>query len=361
MSHSIAVKCIYNDGDEGALVGFKGVCSLDLMQRYVQCKELYCGSQQCPCHTWYFQDRMQGERPAFPCMESRLFRDWEVVAGPGRESGNGSCQHLSGARTGEFAVLTTTFLGALESERTIIGLFQIGEITEEGGETRVAAAPTGRIRLPLEEARQLFFWAYCDTESHRPEWHGGLIRSLDDGQVHRILVDLAETVRDEKTRGDIDGLIQSAFGPDPAPQASGCLREKSARRKAAVAQARKYGLGGEGQDHRRWKEWLRQHPEDIGITDAIHATAEYVFPSGDCADLVFQRRGGGWCVVAIETLAPLAGAYQVIKQRALLCAEQELALNDSEVDAFLVAGSFPEPVEKFCQRYDVVTRKFHLR
>ena len=28
MSHSIAVKCIYNDGDEGFLVGFKGVCSL---------------------------------------------------------------------------------------------------------------------------------------------------------------------------------------------------------------------------------------------------------------------------------------------------------------------------------------------
>jgi hypothetical protein len=45
----------------------------------------------------------------------------------------------------------------------------------------------------------------------------------------------------------------------------------------------------------------------------------------------------------------------------LLCAEQGLALNDPEVDAFLVAGSFPGSVEEFCQRYDVVTRKFHLR
>ena len=361
MSHSIAVKCIYNDGDEGFLVGFKGPCSLGLMQQYVKCEELYCGGEQCPCHTYYFRDRMQGERPAYPCMESRLFRDWEVAASPGRGSGNGNLQHLIEAGPGEFAVLTTTFLGNLESERSIIGLFQIAEITEEGREVRVVAAPTGRIRLPLEEARQLFFWAYCDTDSHQPEWHRGLFRYLDDGQVHRILADVAETVRDEKTRAEIDALIQSAFGSGPAPPASGCLPEKSAWRKAAVAQARKYGLGGEGQDHRRSKEWLRQHPEDIGITDAIHATAEYVFASGDCADLVFQRRGGGWCVVAIETLAPLAGAYRVIQQRALLCAEQGLALNDPEVDAFLVAGSFPASVEEFCQRYDVVIKTFRLR
>ena len=218
MSQSIAVKCIYNDADEGSLVGFKGACSLDLMQRYVKCKEIYCGSEQCPCHTYYFRDRMQGERPAFPCLESRLFRDWEVSAEPGRASVNGSGQDLAGTGPGEFAVLTTTRLGALESERTIIGLFQIGEITEEGGEMRVVAAPTGRIRLPLEEARQLFFWAYCDTESHRPEWHRGLFRSLDHGQVHRILVDVAETVRDEKTRAEIDRLIQSAFGSVPRRQ-----------------------------------------------------------------------------------------------------------------------------------------------
>jgi hypothetical protein len=108
------------------------------------------------------------------------------------------------------------------------------------------------------------------------------------------------------------------------------------------------------------KERLRQHPEDIGITDAIEVTAEYVLPSGDCADLVFQRRDGGFCVVAIETTASLAGACQAIKHRALLCAEQGLALNDPEVDAFLVAGSFPSAIEDFCRQYDVVTRKFRL-
>jgi hypothetical protein len=251
MSHSIAVKCIYNDADEGPLVGFKGVCSLELMRRYVQCKELYCGSEACPCHTYYFRDRTQGERPAYPCMESRLFRDWEVAPNPGPASAKGRGQEVNGARLGGFAVLTTTFLGGLESERVIIGLFQIGEIAREGESVRVIAAPNGRIRLPLEAARRLLFWAYCDSGSHRPEWRHDIYRSLEDGQVHRILVDVAETVRDENAGAELDRLVQSAFGSGPAPQASGCLRGKITLRKARAPQARKYGLGGEGQAHRK--------------------------------------------------------------------------------------------------------------
>jgi hypothetical protein len=241
MSNSIAVKCVYNDADEGYLVGFNGVCSLDLMRKYVKCEELYCGSEGCPCHTWYFHEHMQGERPAFPCMESRLLRDWEVAPNPGSVAVNRRGQLVNGARPGGFAVLTTTFLGGLECERIIVGLFQIGEIARQGGLVRVIAAPTGRIRLPLEEARQLFFWAYCDSDSHQPEWHRSLCRSFDDGQVHRILVDVAETVRDERTRVEIGGLIQKAFGSGPALAANGCLREKSVRRKAEMAQARKSG------------------------------------------------------------------------------------------------------------------------
>ena len=361
MSHSIAVKCVYNDADEGFLVGFKGACSLALMQQYVRCEQLYCGSEQCPCHTHYFRDHLQGERPSFPCMESRLFRDWEVGSGPGWEPADGGSQHLVGTEPGRFAVLTTTFLGGLESERIIVGLFQIADITEEGRTVRVSAAPSGRIRLPLEEARRLYFWAYCDTASHRPEWPGGLFRPIDDGQVHRILVDIAETVRDEKTQMEIGSLIRDSFGSNPAPPAAGCLPERSTRRKAEMALDRKYGLGGEGEEHRWLKEWLRRHPEEIGITDAIQATAEHVFASGDCADLLFQRRDGGFCVVAIEPQASLAGAYQAIKHRALLCAEQGLALNDPEVDAFLVAESIPGPIEDFCRQYDVVTRKFVFR
>jgi hypothetical protein len=360
MSHSIAVKCIYNDADEGPLVGFKGACSLDLMQQYVQRKDIHCGRELCPCHTYYFRGRMHGRRPAFPCMESRLFRDWEVTAGAERGPLNGSLQQLTDVQPGQFAVLTTTFLGALEKERSIIGLFQIGEITVSGEEARVVAAPNGRLRLPLEEARQLSFWAYCDSESHRPEWHHGLFRALENSQVHRILVDLADTVRDEKTKAKIERLVRSTFGPDPAPPASGCLAEKSVSRKRQVAQARKYGPGGEGSGHRRLREFLQRYPEEIGITDSIRAIAEYVFPSGASADLVFQRHDGGWCVLAIETLEPLAGAYRAIEQRALLCADKGLALNDPGVDAFLVARSIPASVEDFCIRYGVLTRKLRL-
>ena len=54
------------------------------------------------------------------------------------------------------------------------------------------------------------------------------------------------------------------------------------------------------------------------------------------------------------------GAYRAVEHRALLCAENGLALNDPDVDAFLVAGSIRDSVEDFCKRYGVVTRELHL-
>lgn len=121
-------------------------------------------------------------------------------------------------------------------------------------------------------------------------------------------------------------MIESRFGTSPAPTACGCLSDKSVSRKAHIARTRKYGPGGEGREHLRIKEWLREHPELIGMNDIVRATAEHVFPSGDCADLLFKRGDGGYSVVEIETMAPLSGAYRIIKHRALLCAEQGLEL-----------------------------------
>jgi hypothetical protein len=121
-------------------------------------------------------------------------------------------------------------------------------------------------------------------------------------------------------------MIESRFGTSPAPTACGCLSDKSVSRKAHIARTRKYGPGGEGREHLRIKEWLREHPELIGMNDIVRATAEHVFPSGDCADLLFKRGDGGYSVVEIETMAPLSGAYRIIKHRALLCAEQGLEI-----------------------------------
>jgi hypothetical protein len=59
--------------------------------------------------------------------------------------------------------------------------------------------------------------------------------------------------------------------------------------------------------------------------------------------------------------APLVDAYQVIKHRALLCAERGLALDDPEVGTLFVTRAFPGTVGEFCKRYDVATKRLWLR
>lgn len=80
---------------------------------------------------------------------------------------------------------------------------------------------------------------------------------------------------------------------------------------------------------------------------------EYGFISGDSADLVFWHKDEGITVVEIETDNPNPGAYQLIKYRALLCAEDGLSLDSHTVHAILVAWSVPTEVREFCRKYGV--------
>lgn len=352
MGRSIAFKCTYNDGGEGVFVGFSGTCSRDNIEYNVRNSRVWCSSPQCECRKFY--DRgMKGEKPTDPCYESRLFRDWRYGAGwfhTGAKAGTPI--HLRQVKVGKFAILTTRFPGEPEEARRIVGLFRIGEILETP-ETVLIAAPKGRVRLPMEEAKELFFWAYHTTSSGRPDWRTGLARYLDDDQVHRILADIAATVRDEHTGDEINHLIVQAFGDASVPPAFGHLSQRSAHRPTNIARARKYGLGGEGREHKKLKEWLSEHPEKLGLTNVTNVAIEHTFPSGDSADLVFTHKAGRYTVVEVETTNPLPGAHQAIKYRVLLCAEKGLDLDAREVRAILVAWQIPEEVRTFCERYEI--------
>lgn len=247
MSQSIAFKCTYNDGGEGVFVGFAGTCSNDNIQRNVKGERVWCSNPRCDC-TQFFKKDMKGAPPVEPCYESRLFQNWAFGAGAFHTGVKaGKRIHLTNSAPGKFAVLTTRFPGDTEADRRIIGLFKIAQIENQN---TVIAAPAGRVRLPLEEAKELFFWAYLSTAINAPTWCTGLFRYLEDGQVHRILEDVAATVRDEKTKASISALINDSFGGAPAPPPSGCLAGKSTGRQAAIEELRKYGPGGEGPDHR---------------------------------------------------------------------------------------------------------------
>lgn len=291
-------------------------------------------------------------------MESELFRDWRFGAGSyhmGPKSGKS--KRLDNTAKGKFAILTTRFPDENEeSARRIVGLFRIEEVIDKH---EVVASPQDRVRLPLEEARQLYFWAYYKISANEPSWKTGLFRYLDDGQVHRILADVAATVRDQSTRDTMNDLIHRVFGTQIAPPPSGFLREKSYQRVRTIAAARKYGPGGEGEAHRELKEWVAKHPDALGLHDVIgEGEVEYPFCCGDSADVVFRHKSGRWTAVEIETTTPFpAGAFQVIKYRALLCADRELALDSNSVMGILVAWSIPSEVREFCRKYGVIWKE----
>lgn len=356
MSYSVAFKCTYNDGDEGVYVGFKDTCSIDNIKRNVENKRVWCSNEKCECAKFYDKG-LTGDKPTPPhlCMESELFREWKFGAGDFHHgTKKGEPKRITKAKPGGFAILTTRFPGEPEKDRRIIGLFRIASIYRQN---MVIAAPRGRIRLPLEEAKALYFWAYCSNEERKPLWGAGLFRYLlKDGQDHRILTDVASTVRDEDTKSEIDWLITQAFGNKPAPQARGCLPSRSADRSTAIARTRKYGPSGEGKAHRELKEWIAKHPEALKLTDVVNVRVEHPFKSGDLADVVFHHKSGRHTVVEIETTTPLPGAHQAIKYRALLCAQNGLPLDSASVQTFLVAWSIPRDVEDFCRKYGV---QFH--
>ena len=238
MGKSVALKCTYNDGhenpsDEGILVGFSGTCSDENIRRNVLNGRVWCSNRQSPCRQFY-ESGMQGSKPVAPCMESELFRKWQFGAGwwhHGEKAG--TPKHMRQVGTGKFAILTTRFPDTLESERRIIGLFQIDEVLYQGSvdhDTTLTAKKAGRVRLRVEEAKQLHFWAYHRNKRSRrgiPAWGTGLVRYLDDSQVHRILIDVAAVIQDPARKREIEGLVIRAFGQAPVPPATGYLAHKS--------------------------------------------------------------------------------------------------------------------------------------
>jgi hypothetical protein len=115
---------------------------------------------------------------------------------------------------------------------------------------------------------------------------------------------------------------------------------------------RKYGFGGEGEDHKKLKKWIFEHPSVLGLHRIIRRNMEYGFPTGDRADLAFEMIGRRYAVVEIETDNPTPGAYQALKYKVLRCAELGLDVKSPNITPILVAWYRPKNIE-FCSKYGI--------
>ncbi len=116
---------------------------------------------------------------------------------------------------------------------------------------------------------------------------------------------------------------------------------------------KKYGPRGEGEAHKKLKEWVAHNPQHLGLKNVINAQIEQRFESGDCVDVVFSLKHDRYAVVEIETYNPMPGAYQALKYKTLLCAEKRLDIKSPRVEAFLVARSLNPNVKRFCREYGI--------
>lgn len=353
MAQHVAAKCTYNNGDEGIYVGFNGTCSENITKSNIDSGRVWCSQKDCGCRK-YYDEGFKGNKPIDPCYESVLFRDWRYGSGwyhTGKRAGTRI--RLSNVGKGKIAILTTRFPNDREIDRRIVGFFKIGHvINEPGKETIMVGDKEFRIRLPLDEAKELYFWDYYSTKGGA-RWGSGLIRYLNDDQVARILIDLRETLRDAKAKAMVARLVAKDFPKVSPPPASGPRIKKSGNRTKRVSVTRKYGSGGEGNEHRKLKEWIAHNPTEIGLTKVKRTETEYVFASGDAVDIVFELDGDTYVVVEIETFDPYPGCHQALKYRVLKCAELGLDIKSSNVEAVLVAWSISEEVKSFCNKYRI--------
>ncbi len=348
---NIACNLIYNNGDEGVYVGFNKRCDIQNIIYNVNIdKGRWCSQSKCSCRI-YHDKGFKGRLDDYPCNESKLFKDWEW--NPGNEFKTEKPFRILNTGAKKYAILTTRFPYRPESERKIVGFMKIKKITDNY--YRIIADEKFSLRMTLDEAHELNFWNYHRNEKNNiPMWRQGRFRYLENNQVAAILFDLKNVVQNESTQSMIIELLKNDFPDytDKRPDVKGALKESYIKN---LLLKRKYGKGGESKEHKRLKEYIANHPEEIGITDyKVKPIVEHSYVSGDMVDILFEPIEGIInMVVEIELDNVLPGIHQAIKYRALRCSQLGRSLTDENVKATVVAWKFKQSEIELCTKYNI--------
>ncbi len=351
---NIACNLIYNNGDEDVYVGFKKRCDIQNLIYNVELgKGRWCSQPACACRQFYdrgFQDEHKVD--TFPCNESRLFEEWQWNPGNNFETGERFRILNSGA--GKFAILTTKFANCKEEERKIIGFLKINDLIDN---YQVIALKEQSMRLTIDEAQELNFWNYHkNANSSAPLWNQGRFRYLEDDQVAAILHDLKDVVQNSTSQSLISDILKNNYSEysKTRPIVNSALNEDPVKQ---ILLKRKYGKGGESQEHKDLKIYIANNPDKIGLRiNEVNAVVEHKYLSGDLVDILFEPTIGiDNIVVEIELDNVEPGIHQAIKYRALRCSQLGLALTDKCVKATVVAWHFKQSERDLCKKYGIAT------
>ena len=209
-SNNISFKCNYCDGGSSKeIVGYKGVCSDQTIKYNINvAKHIWCSQPENMCYKYLkgevsreeissFYESTKSEFSKSICYESQMLEIWNAGAGVTQNGEKkGKPMSLRNVKANSLALLTTKLPRTKDKDRFIFAGFLIDESYEgdSKGEGHVGANEKYRMRLSLEEAKQLKFWDYY-FNPNKPEkiiFGSGLHRYLTDVQSAQVLKKICE-------------------------------------------------------------------------------------------------------------------------------------------------------------------------
>lgn len=138
--------------------------------------------------------------------------------------------------------------------------------------------------------------------------------------------------------------ILEAFALDPVPISD------AVKKKVKRAASKRGNGGGEGEQHKKLKLFIKDNPKCVGINlNGLKSETEKPLPSGDSVDVLFENKKN-WIGVEVKSeisdeLDILRGLYQCVKYHAVM--ESYLSVLDIQRDTKVIlalSGQFPEPL-----------------
>ena len=122
----------------------------------------------------------------------------------------------------------------------------------------------------------------------------------------------------------------------------------------AIRSGKFYGTGGEGEEHKKLKENVYNHPKILGIKDVKERDLEHILLSGDRLDVFFVLNDGSKIAVEIKpSTSPdadvLRGLFQCVKYKTILDAEDKIHGEKANNSTILVIGGELSPENRKVQ------------
>jgi hypothetical protein len=111
----------------------------------------------------------------------------------------------------------------------------------------------------------------------------------------------------------------------------------------------------ESENHKKLKKYIFECPDVIGIHDSKHKQDEFLFPSGDICDIIFQVAEDKYAVVEVKNGQRgelVKGIYQAIKYQSLGIAYWGRG-KAIKVNAVLAAYQIPSDIRRYASKFGV--------